>query len=87
MADAQYYIPNVPPSTPEEILTYLREEFFRVSAAFNPTLEGIHEIHYKLPKKLISGMVLYFAGPASPTGSGVEGLYRYQLNKTWVFVG
>lgn len=81
------YNPSVPPSNPEDLLPYLNEEFFRVSVAFNPTLEGIYEIHYTLPPRLIPGMVLYFSGPASPTASGVEGLYRYQLNKTWKYIG
>jgi len=81
------YTPSTPPVTPEDLLPYLNEEFFRVGLTFNPTLEGIHEVLYHLPSRLIPGMVLYFAGPASPMGSGLEGLYRYQLNKTWAYVG
>lgn len=81
------YTPSIPPVTAEDLLPYLNEEFFRVGLAFNPVLEGIYEIHYKLPEKRRPGMVLYFSGPASPLGTGLEGLYRYQLNNTWAYVG
>jgi len=82
-----YYNPSVPPQDPNDLLPYLNEEFFRVSTSFNPILEGIYEIHYVLPPKVKPGMVMYFAGPASPLSTGLEGLYRYQLDGTWAYVG
>lgn len=66
---------------------YLNEEFFRVSTSYNPLLEGLYEIHYKMPDKVKPGLVWYFAGPASPLGTGLEGLYRYSLAGTWVYIG
>lgn len=82
-----YYNPSIPPSTREDLLEYLNEEFFRVSSAYNPILEGLYEIHYNLPVKVKPGMVMYFAGSASPLGSGLEGLYRYTTIGTWVYIG
>jgi hypothetical protein len=82
-----YYNPAVPPSTKEDLLVYLNEEFFRVSISYNPILEGLYEIHYKAPTKVQPGMVRYFSGPASPLGTGLEGLYRYSLAGVWVYIG
>lgn len=81
------YNPSVPPVPSEALLPYLNEEFFRVSATYNPLLEGLHEIHYVVPPKVKPGMVKYFAASASPLGSGQEGLYRYSLGNVWVYIG
>lgn len=82
-----YYSPAVPPATPEDLLVYLNEEFFRISTSYNPILEGQYEIHYKPSGKVKPGVVRYFSGPASPLGSGQEGLYRYSIAGAWVYIG
>lgn len=79
--------PSTPPTTPEGLLPYLQEEFFRVSYSYNPILDGQHEVLYRLPVKVRPGMVCYFDGSASPLGSGLEGLYRYTTINTWVYIG
>lgn len=80
------YNPAVPPVNELDLLPYLNEEFFRVATAYNPILEGLYQIYYKLPQKVKPGMVLYFAPEVHGTGS-LEGLYRYGLDSLWTYIG
>lgn len=79
--------PSAPPVDENGLLQYLQEEFNRVSESYNPLIEGQYEVLYKLPNKFKPGMVCYFAGSASPLGTGIEGLYRYSTAGTWIYVG
>ena len=81
------YNPSVPPATKDDLLPYLQEEFFRISLSYNPTLEGQHEVLYRLPAKMRPGMICYFAGAGSPSGFVNEGLYRFTLAGTWIYIG
>lgn len=80
------YNPAVPPVNEDDLLPYLNEEFFRVAVSFNPLLEGLYQIHYKLPTKVKPGLVLYFAAEVQGGGS-LEGLYRYDTNGVWIYIG
>lgn len=81
------YNPQVPPQDPDKLLTYLQDEFFSVAQSYNPQLEGMWEIKYKLPVRVEPGMLQIFDGTnANPAGVNKEGLYRYGRDNLWHFV-
>ena len=82
------YNPQVPPQVPDDLLPYLNDEFFRVSQAVNPSLNGEWEILHVIPTKFKPGTVKYFDGTdADPLGTGLEGLYRYGTDNAWHYLG
>ena len=80
------YTPMVPPQEAERLPTYLDDEFQRVSQEIGRLASGLHDILYKPPVRFIKGMVIYADGTSWNPGSG-EGLYRYSLGGTWVYIG
>lgn len=80
------YNPKIPPANVEDLPPYLDDEFIKVAQDLNRLVVGEWQIHYVRPDKLKPGMVLYADGVKWNPGSG-EGLYRYTLSKTFVFVG
>ena len=80
------YNPNIPPQKEEDLLTYLDNEFQRVAVAFNDVADGLYRIWHSPPPKLKPGLILYADGTDWNPGSG-EGLYRYNLAGSWVFIG
>lgn len=80
------YTPRIPPSNPEDLLPYLDDEFLKVASTMNDSLAGLREILYVEPPRRKPGLVVYADGTSWNPGSG-EGLYRYNLAGTWVFIG
>lgn len=82
------YNPLVPPQNPEELLTYLNDEFARVAAEYNALQNGEWRIWRTMPTKYRPGMVIYLDGVgANPLGTGLEGIYRFGLDNAWHYVG
>lgn len=80
------YNPRLPPSNPEDLLPYLDDELIKLAQEVNRLSVGECQILYKQPDKLKPGLVVYADGTDWNPGSG-EGLYRYNLAKSWVFIG
>lgn len=80
------YTPRIPPDKTEDLLPYLDDEFLKVAAVLNDSLAGMRDIQYKTPARVKPGLVVYADGTEWNPGSG-EGLYRYNLAGSWVFIG
>ena len=80
------YSPNQPPNNSADLQRYLIDEFQRISTAINALSAGHLDISYAAPDKPRSGDIRYADGTTWNPGSG-EGVYRYSLAGTWVFLG
>lgn len=82
------YNPLVPPQDSELLLEYLNEEHQRIAFEFNNLKEGLWDIAYVMPGRVLPGLIKYFDGVnADPLGTGLEGLYRYGLDNAWHYIG
>ena len=80
------YTPRVPPQMDEELLPYLDDEFVKVAQQINQLVAGEYEVLHNAPARVKPGLVVYADGSHWNPGSG-EGLYRYNLAGSWVFIG
>jgi hypothetical protein len=80
------YTPKIPPQSSEELLPYLDDELVKISQEINNLSAGQYQVLYKSPAKVKPGLVVYADGTDWDPGSG-EGLYRYNLAGSWVFIG
>ena len=78
------YEPQVPPQDPEQLLEFIDEEFQKIQRNFNDVNSGLYQIEQAMPKRVLPGMVKYFAAGVAGT---FEGLYRYSTGGTWVYIG
>ncbi len=79
------YTPNEPPSAPEDMQRYLREEFNRIAAAISLLALGHLDVVYVAPLKPRTGDLRNADGTSWNPGSGA-GVYRYN-GTTWNFLG
>lgn len=80
------YQPN--PLSEQDLARQQNDENRKIAKAINqPVFEQItFVIHYAAPSKPRSGQFYYADGTTWNPGSG-EGLYRYSIGGSWVFVG
>jgi len=80
------YQHSIPPEDYERLLEYVERELSEVSASIDSVANGETDVFYTEPARVYPGMILYADGTEWNPGSG-EGIYRYSLAGTWVFVG
>ena len=76
----------IPPEDYKQLLEYIERELASVSASVDSLANGDMDILYEPPLRVRPGMVVYADGTSWNPGSG-EGIYRYNLAGSWVFVG
>jgi len=75
------YLPESPPSSSEDLVTYLWQELSRVSAAINEGYAAKFETLYVAPAKPRDGMVCIADGVYWNPGAG-QGVYSY-FSSAW----
>lgn len=83
---ANRYQHSIPPEDYRQLLEYIERELAGISSSIDSIENGDHDILYNPPIRVRPGMVVYADGVEWDPGSG-EGLYRYSLSGTWVFIG
>jgi hypothetical protein len=89
-ASTPIYVPPVPPATttPEgqAVVDWAMQQFEHISRSFlDATALELRPI-YAPPPNPRAGMIVYADGTSWNPGSG-QGVYRYSLAGTWVFLG
>lgn len=74
------------PRTPEEVPAYLDELTMRLTEILSQLEQGHLEILYRAPDSPQAGQLIYADGTDWNPGSG-EGLYRYSIAGSWVYIG
>lgn len=80
------YTPRIPPQEEAELLPYLDDELVKIALYVNRLIAGEYEVLHSVPAKVKPGLVVYADGTDWNPGSG-EGLYRYNIAGSWVFIG
>jgi hypothetical protein len=80
------YVSSVPPSDPEQLPGYIHQELMSITGALSQLQDGRYTVLYHPPPRFIPGTVVYADGTSWDPGSG-EGLYRYSLAGSWIFIG
>ena len=80
------YAPGLPPADLEDLVVFLNDELLKLSEIITSNSVGAYEVLYSPPLKYRVGTVVYADGTSWNPGSG-EGLYRYDLANTWVYIG
>lgn len=76
----------IPPEDYRQLLEFIERELASVSSSVDSIANGDMDILYAEPIRTYPGLVVYADGTEWDPGSG-EGIYRYNLAGSWVFVG
>ena len=77
------YTPAPVPDKTEDIPTYLRQEFDRMSATINNIADGHFDVSNVAPDKPRTGDIRYADGSNWNPGSTGEGVYIYLSTGAW----
>jgi hypothetical protein len=77
------YTPSPVPDNTEDIPTYLRQEFERMSGIINNIADGHFDVSNVAPDKPRTGDIRYADGSNWNPGSTGEGVYIYLSTGAW----